>query len=206
MRRMVQPFSPTSDNLDRALAVLQAGGVLGVPTDTVWGLVADPDQEAAVDHLYVLKGREEGKPVQVLCADVTEARCWAALTPALSGGFERLNRFWPGALTLVVPASGRCPAWLQSAGQVGLRVPAGDALSALFGAFGGALAGTSLNRSGQPAARIRAEAAALGLAPLLWAGEAGGAPASTVYELATGRVLRAGGVSETDLRGALEHA
>jgi L-threonylcarbamoyladenylate synthase len=202
---MVQPsFSSTSTHdLNRALDLLRSGGALGVPTDTVWGLVADPDQASAVDRLYVLKGRDEGKPVQVLCPDIAEARRWAALTPALSQDFEGLTRFWPGALTLVVPASQRCPAWLQPAGQVGLRVPAGEQLTALFGAFGGSLAGTSLNRSGQPAARTRTEAAALDLAPLLWAGEAGGALASTVYELATGRVLRPGGVSESELRGAL---
>lgn len=144
----------------RAAKRLAVGDVVGYPTETVWGLAARPD---ASERLYAVKGREPDKPVQVSCVDEVTARM---LT---EGGtaFDALAGLWPGPLTLVLPASPACPPELAPAGWVGLRVPDHPVALALLRACGGLLATTSLNPSGQPAARTFEEAQAYGLAPLL---------------------------------------
>ncbi|WP_019588223.1 L-threonylcarbamoyladenylate synthase [Deinococcus apachensis] len=165
----------------RAAALLASGDVVGYPTETVWGLAARPDQPGAVAQLYALKGRDGGKPVQISCVDAETARVLAR------GGmaFEALAPLWPGPLTLVLPANEACPPALAPGGWVGLRVPDHPVALALLRACGGTLATTSLNPSGQPAARTLAEARAYGLATLLLPD--GGVPArglaSTVVRL-----------------------
>lgn len=186
-----------------AAAHLAAGGVVGYPTETVWGLAARPDAAA---RLYDVKGREPGKPVQVSCADAATAR---TLT---QGGtaFEALAPLWPGPLTLVLPASPACPPDLAPEGWVGLRVPDHPVALALLWACGGLLATTSLNPSGQPAARTYAEAQAYGLAPLLLPD--GGVPAqglaSTVVRVQGQEmeVLRQGALPVSLLRERLRAA
>ncbi|GAA5531809.1 L-threonylcarbamoyladenylate synthase [Deinococcus aluminii] len=144
----------------RAAEWLAAGGVVGYPSETVWGLAARPD---ASERLYALKGREPGKPVQVSCLDAATARM---LTRG-GAAFDALSGLWPGPLTLVLPASPTCPPDLAPGGWVGLRVPDHPVALALLRASGGLLATTSLNPSGQPAARTFGEAEAYGLAPFL---------------------------------------
>ncbi|BDP41881.1 SUA5-like protein [Deinococcus aetherius] len=144
----------------RAARVVSAGGVVGYPTETVWGLAALPDR---VDRLYALKGRDPDKPVQVSCADAERAR---ALT--LGGAaFNALVGFWPGPVTLVLPASPACPPALSPGGWVGVRVPDHPVALALLRECGGILATTSLNPSGAEAARTPEQARAYALADLL---------------------------------------
>ncbi|WP_051517257.1 L-threonylcarbamoyladenylate synthase [Deinococcus phoenicis] len=184
-----------------AAQLLAAGEVVGYPTETVWGLAVRPD---AVARLYALKGRESGKPVQVSCVDTEVARTLTRGGPA----FEALSAFWPGPLTLVLPARAACPPDLAPGGWVGLRVPDHPVAQALLRACGGTLATTSLNPSGQPAAQTLAEAQAYGLAPLL---PDGGVPArglaSTVVRIGgAGReieVLREGALPSQVLRERL---
>ena len=139
---------------------LQQGEVVGYPTETVWGLAAHPDGLGA---LYGLKGREADKPVQVSARDAAAA---ARLTEG-GAAFRVLAALWPGPLTLVVPASAECPPELAPGGWVGLRVPDHPVALALLRRSGGILATTSLNPSGQPAARSLEEARAYGLVPFL---------------------------------------
>lgn len=123
---------------------LGTGGLGAIPTDTVPGLVVYP-QHAGV--IYALKGRDPEKPLVLLGADTSSLKtftqgwlpAWTALT----------NRAWPGALTLVLPASGRVPDTVNRGQQtIGLRVPRHPAAIALLSATG-PLASTSVNRSGQ---------------------------------------------------------
>ncbi|WP_034383278.1 L-threonylcarbamoyladenylate synthase [Deinococcus sp. YIM 77859] len=187
----------------KAAEHIAAGGVVGYPTETVWGLAARPDAAA---RLYDVKGREPDKPVQVSCVDAATARTLTRGDTA----FDALAPLWPGPLTLVLPASPACPPDLAPGGWVGLRVPDHPVALALLRACGGLLATTSLNPSGRPAARSFAEAQAYGLTPLLLPD--GGVPAqglaSTVvrvrgHEL---EVLREGAlpaaVLQEQLRGA----
>lgn len=103
--------------LAQAAETLKKGGLVAFPTDTVWGVLARMEDEAACRRIYALKGREEKKPLQVLVADIEDARKLAQLGP-LEEPFLRLaEAFWPGALTIVVP---------------GRDIPPGSALTALW--------------------------------------------------------------------------
>ncbi|MEF2277753.1 L-threonylcarbamoyladenylate synthase [Deinococcus sp. YIM 134068] len=177
----------------RAAGVIASGGVVGYPTETVWGLAVRPE---ASELLYVRKGREAGKPVQLSCVDVGAAR---ALT--LGGAvFDAVAGLWPGPLTLVLPASAACPPDLAPDGWVGVRVPDHPVALALLCACGGTLATTSLNRSGEEAARTPEQARASGLADFLLpdGGVAASGRASTVV-----RVWPDGGRLEVLREGAL---
>lgn len=194
---------PLSAELGAAVKHLQAGGVVGYPTETVWGLAAQPEALAA---LYAVKGREADKPVQVSCLNVELAH---TLT---TGGkaFGVLSSFWPGPLTLVAPASAACAPELAPGGWVGLRIPDHPVALALLRACGGLLVTTSLNPSGKPAARTWEEARSYGLAPLLLPD--GDVPArglaSTVVRLRgeTLEVLREGALPVARLMGRLREA
>jgi tRNA threonylcarbamoyl adenosine modification protein (Sua5/YciO/YrdC/YwlC family) len=133
-----------------AVIALNAGKLVGVPTDTVYGVAADPWSESGMSALFELKGRGPEHPVALLVADLEQAHELVVIT-ALA---ERLAaEFWPGPLTLVLPAARDLPPWIgdQARGTVGVRVPQHPvALDLLDKA--GTLAVTSANRSGEEAA------------------------------------------------------
>jgi tRNA threonylcarbamoyl adenosine modification protein (Sua5/YciO/YrdC/YwlC family) len=133
-----------------AVIALNAGKLVGVPTDTVYGVAADPWSESGMNALFDLKGRGPEHPVALLVADLEQAHELVVIT-ALA---ERLAaEFWPGPLTLVLPAARDLPPWIgdQARGTVGVRVPQHPvALDLLDKA--GTLAVTSANRSGAEAA------------------------------------------------------
>lgn len=151
--------------LAAAVARVRAGGLVAFPTETVWGLGADARSDAALERLRRWKGRAAEHPMAVLVAGPD------ALGPfgfALDGAARRLAAaFWPGPLTLVVPApAGAFAAGVARAdGAVGLRCsphPAAAALAAALARAGvGPLTATSLNRHGERPAGTRTEAAAL---------------------------------------------
>jgi len=182
--------------LAQAAEALKKGGLVAFPTDTVWGVLARMEDEAACRRIYALKGREEGKPLQVLVADLEDALKLSDLG-ALKARFLRLaEAFWPGALTLVVPGRG-IPPWISPDGSVGLRMPAHEALRELLRRVGGYAAATSLNKSGEPPVRTEAEARAFPV-DYVFPGEAMGL-ASSVVDLRTGEVLREGAIPKEAL-------
>lgn len=128
---------------------LRSGGVVIFPTDTLYGLGVDPRSVGALARLFRLKGREEGKPVPLLLDSADRAASFAA---EVSKSARRLmDRFWPGALTIVLPAAPRLlPAVTGPGRTVGLRVPDHPVPRALAKALGGAVTGTSANRAGRP--------------------------------------------------------
>jgi len=127
--------------------VIRAKGVIAYPTDTFYGLGADPRDPEAVKKVFVIKGRKAGQPILLLLHDRNEVTAWAsAVTPSA----ERLmDRFWPGPLTLVFPAAAHVlPELTGGSGTIGLRVPGNELTRELLGHLGTALTGTSANRSG----------------------------------------------------------
>jgi L-threonylcarbamoyladenylate synthase len=199
--------------LRRAGDLLRGGGVVGYPSETVWGLAALPTLQSAVERLYQIKGRDAAKPVQ-LSVTVGQVQRW--LRPAQQE-VQKLARFWPGPLTVLAWAAPDVPEWLAPGGVIGLRVPASAVAQALLTQAGGALATTSLNPSGRPAAMSFEQAQQYGLADLLLpespadkelADEVVSASgtsglASTVFDVRTRRVLRAGAISEAELLAVL---
>ena len=167
--------------------LLRTGGVLGFPTDTVYGLAA---RDAGVPRVYSLKGRDPEKPLVLMAASAEELLGRVVVGP---GALRLMRRFWPGPLTLVLPAVG--------GGTVGTRVPDHPVALALLAAAG-PLWTTSANRSGQAEALSDREAteALPGLDAVL-VGEAPGGLASTVVDLSGSRpvVLREGAVPASAL-------
>jgi len=173
------------------------------PTDTVFGVLARMEDEAACRRIYEVKGRPEEKPLQVLVADLESALKLAELGP-LEAKFLRLaEAFWPGGLTVVVPGK-NIPPWISKDGSVGLRMPAHEVLRALLRQVGGYTAATSLNRSGEAPVRTAEEAKAFAV-DYIFPGEAGGL-ASSVVDLRTGEVLREGAIPKEALLPYLRDA
>lgn len=121
---------PDAARLDEAASVLRDGGVIGLPTETVYGLAANAADAAAVASIYRIKGRPADHPLIVHVADIEAARRWAQWTPQA----QRLaEAFWPGPLTLVLPRHPDAPAF-ACAGQdtIALRSPAHPVFAALM--------------------------------------------------------------------------
>ena len=165
---VVDAHEPEPREVERAARIVREGGVVALPTDTVYGLVCDPGQPAAVDLIYEVKQRGRDLPLALLLHDMAQASIYARDVP--ENAVLAMQQFWPGALTVVVEGC-RETAGAVCAGQegIGLRLPAHVVPRLVAGAAGGALASTSANRSGQPAARTADEVVAQlgGLVPLV---------------------------------------
>lgn len=146
VRPVVRTADP--DALARAADLLRAGRLVAFPTETVYGLGANALDAAAVDRLYVAKGRPVVNPVIVHVADAAAVSGVAASWPACA---EKLARsFWPGPLTLVLPKSEAVPATVTAGGPtVAVRCPAHPVARALLREAGVPVAAPSANRSGQ---------------------------------------------------------
>ena len=132
----------------RAVRALRAGALVGLPTETVYGLAADAEQPDAVRRVFAVKGRPADHPLIVHVAAAADLDRWADDVPAYA---RRLaERLWPGPLTLVVPRSALVGDHVTG-GQptVGLRCPAHPVAHAVLAAFGGSVAAPSANRFGR---------------------------------------------------------
>jgi L-threonylcarbamoyladenylate synthase len=135
-------------DVGRAAALLRAGAVLAYPTETFYGLGALWSNAPALERLAAAKLRPPGKPVPLLAAD-------REMLGAVVAHLDRLalrlaDRFWPGPLTLVLPAAAGLPAGIAPEGKVGIRIPASAAARELSRLAGGPLTSTSANLSGAP--------------------------------------------------------
>lgn len=130
-----------------AVAALRAGRVVGVPTDTVYGLAVDPSNRRAVDAVFELKGRPADQPLPILVADVAQAERLVVLSETAR---ELARRYWPGALTLVCPRRPDVQFQVGDSGvdTLGVRVPDSPVCRALL-EKAGPLAVTSANPSGE---------------------------------------------------------
>jgi L-threonylcarbamoyladenylate synthase len=190
----------------RALEVLRGGGVVAMPTDTVFGLIAVAADAGAVARIYEIKRRDPAEPLPLFVADDSQAELIADVSDAARA---LTRRFWPGALTIVVPLrpSFRTPA-AAGGDTVGVRAP-GDPVLREIAAQLGPLTGTSANLAGAPEAHSAAEARAqLGDAVDMVVDarvEASGVPSTVVDCSQPGVVgiVREGGVSRDELAAAL---
>lgn len=135
-------------DLDRGVALLEAGGVIAYPTDTVFGLGARIDRAEGVARILQIKGRDPGRGMPVLVADRRRA---LALGLARPGFAELAGAFWPGPLTLLLPTAAPIDAVVAPGSVIGLRVPDHGGLLALLDRLPTGIIGTSANRSGSPA-------------------------------------------------------
>jgi L-threonylcarbamoyladenylate synthase len=188
--------------LDAAVAALRRGEVVAFPTESSFGLAVDALSPVALERLFALKAREPGKPPPLLVADRAMVDRLAARVPAHAATL--IERFWPGPLTLVLPARADLPEALVSVGGVGMRCSPHATAQALVQAFGGPITATSANRSGEPPAMDAAHARAClpGIDYVLDGEPAGGNLPSTVVRVGDDgalTVLRAGAIDPARL-------
>ena len=190
-------FSPRL--LNQAVQLLRDGGVVAFPTDTVYGVGVDPFQPEAVRRLYRIKGRPEDKPIAILVGSIEDV-ARVAQTPSRT--FSRLaDRFWPGGLTLIVETRELPPEITAGGSTVGVRMPDHPLTLELLRGFGGPIATTSANRSGEnPATSAEEVGAQLGgrVNLIVDGGDTITKVASTVLDLSVSppKILRHGGISE----------
>ena len=194
--------------LDEAARVVRKGGVLAIPTESFYGLGVSVTDEEAVRRVFAIKGRPMGKPILVLIADRTQlAELVTEMTPAAK---VLMDQFWPGPLTLIMPASSLLSSVLTGGtGTIGVRQPAHPALLRLLRHVG-PLTGTSANRSGMAPLRVVQDVqGSLGseVDLILDGGPTpGGRPSSVVNTLGTVRIVREGALPRQRIQASLKRA
>lgn len=185
--------------ISQAADILTNGGVIVLPTDTVYGLAAHPDFPETVHRIYDIKGRAENKPIAFLASNCeTPVRYGAEFSPAAK---KFAAAFWPGALTIVADCRGTTE---------GFRVPDMDITREIIAACGGLLRVTSANLSGEPAATSADHPSVTDIASLcdmvIDNGPCPCGTASTVVRDLDGTwtVLREGSITEAMLEAALK--
>jgi len=191
----------------KAVDLLRLGGLVALPTETVYGLGADAENELAVRRIFAAKGRPSSHPLIVHLADARLAASWARELPRSAS--QLADAFWPGPLTMVLPRSGRASDWITG-GQdtVAVRVPAHPVMREVLTAFGGGIAAPSANRFGRVSAttaeHVRAD---LGdsVDLILDDGPCSIGIESTIVDLASDApsVLRPGAISRAELERVL---
>jgi L-threonylcarbamoyladenylate synthase len=211
MRRLaIDALQPDPMALEEAAALVMAGEIVAVPTDTLYGLAADPFSTAAVARVFAAKGRTAERALALIAADIAQIE--DRLGPLSPEARRLAAAFWPGPLTLLVPRPATMPDTVTGGlAQVGVRVPAHAVARGLCRASARPLTATSANPSGAPApadpgdvAQALNEAVAL----LLDAGPAPGGPPSTIVDVSAGtvRLVRPGAVPWDEVQACLAHA
>ena len=195
---VVDPLSPEPSAIQAAVRQLVEGRLVAYPTETLYGLGADPRQPAALEHLFRAKSRSAAHSVPLVAGSREQIETHVGrLSPI---GHRLADAFWPGPLTLVIPAhpalSGRL---LGGRDSVAVRVPGHAVARGIAVELGHPITATSANRSGASAARTAADAIdALGpeLAIILDGGATEGGAPSTIVDVQTSTpiLLRAGKV------------
>ncbi len=198
-------LASSPDALPRALAILQRGGLVAFPTDTVYGVGALAFDNAAVESIYTAKGRPEEKAIPILIGDPADMSKVALEVPERASRLAA--RFWPGPLTLVVPKHPDLPPAISTLPTVGVRLPDHPVARALLRAAG-PMAVTSANLSGQPSPVTAQEVLVqLGgrIALILDGGRTPGGFPSTVVDCAgeEPQILREGPISAGEISRVL---
>jgi len=200
----------TEADLDKAAQLLEEGGLVALPTETVYGLGADCLNTTAVEGIYRAKGRPEDKPLSVLLTGMDMVEVVCKDIPPLA--YRLAERFWPGPLTMVLPSAGAVSTVVTAGGEtLGVRCPDHPVTLGLIRRFGRPIAAPSANRSGLPSPK---DAAAVlegldgRIDGLVDGGPCTVAIESTILDLtrATPKILRQGGLAEELLWAVIEEA
>jgi tRNA threonylcarbamoyl adenosine modification protein (Sua5/YciO/YrdC/YwlC family) len=189
---------------------IKAGQVIGMPTDTFYGLAADPLNLRAVERIYEVKSRSKHKPLSLLIDSIEEAE---DLSRKLPENFYKLaKKFWPGPLTIIVRASSRVPLKVTAnTGNVALRIPAAKIPMAVMRVAGVPITATSANISGESecttAEGVREQLGRY-IPAIVDGGTSPRSVASTIVDLTDKnghwRVLREGAISSAELHELLD--
>jgi len=151
IRLRVNPSTIGPDDIVEAVRALRHEGIVAFPTETFYGIAADPRSAVAVGRVFALKQRAPDQPLPLIAADLGQiVDHVGTMTPLAT---RLASRAWPGALTLVIPASPRlCKDLHLSTGKVAVRVPSSTVARMLARSAGHAITSTSANISGEPPA------------------------------------------------------
>jgi L-threonylcarbamoyladenylate synthase len=211
MRRVfVDPESPQRDAIQEAAKWILYGGLVAIPTDTLYGLAADPFSAEAVARIFAVKGRTTDRALPVIAAGIAQAHEHLGRLP--EAGERLAARFWPGPLTLVVFAPRTLARDVTGGtGTVGVRIPADAVARAICAEAGRPITATSANVSGEPATPDPDEVErTLGdrLDLLIDTGMTRGGAPSTIVDVtgAHPALVRAGAISWDDIQAWLHTA
>jgi len=192
----IEPTNPRSDRVAEAVQILAAGGVVALPTETFYGLAVDAFHRAALCKINVLKGKPARSPILLLLADPGQVESVAARLPVRFA--ELAGAFWPGPLTLVIPASRDVPDEVTGGtGTVAVRVPGLALPRHIARELGRPITGPSANRTADAPCRTAADVARAfgdGIDAILDGGSTNAGAPSTIVDLcgARPRVVREG--------------
>jgi L-threonylcarbamoyladenylate synthase len=205
----IDPEAPQPEMLERAAATVRAGKVVAIPTDALYTLVADPYNLRAVRQVFQAKGREPHRSLPILVGDMLMAEELAA---ELSNRFFLLaRRFWPGPLTVIVPASAKVPLKVTgNTGRLALRQSPAKIPSQLLALLNQPLISTSANISGHPTCRSGIEVFGMmdGRVDLVIDGGPCAGPGATTVDITEPywRLIKSGAIGEKEIADCLKPA
>jgi len=203
----INPEEPQPEILERAAAAVRRGRVVAIPTDALYTLVADPFNLRAVTQVFQAKGREPHRSLPVLVGDLMMAE---DLAGELNNRFYILaRRFWPGPLTIIVPASAKMPLKVTgNTGRMALRQSRSNIANRLIALLGQPLISTSANISGHPTCRSGIEVFGMmdGRVDLVVDGGACSGPGATTVDITEPywRLIKTGAVEEKEIADCLK--
>jgi L-threonylcarbamoyladenylate synthase len=194
---------PDDSVIAEASSILRAGGIVAYPTETFYGLGADGQNEEAVKKIFLIKGRNFKNPISVIIGDANDVRGLVEEIPAFA--LHLMERFWPGALTIIFKASPDVSHLLTSGtGKIGIRLSSHPVATALAKKLGHPITATSANLSGKDEC-TRADEVVQGIGDQIDAvidgGQTPGGSGSTIIDVTTDppAILREGVISRYKL-------
>jgi len=185
---------PTADGIRTAVEALRAGEIIAYPTETLYGLGVDPQNDKALNRLFRGKRREADKPVLLIIESVAQLDGVAAISARARRFIEY---FWPGPLSLLLPSKEGVSSYLLGAnGKICVRCPSCETARAICREFGAPITSTSANVAGRPPARGIRDLDLPDIAVAIDGGELPETPPSTIFDPDAGRVLRKGVIPE----------
>ena len=138
------------EDLKKAVEILRKGGVVIFPTDTVYGIGCRFDNQKAIERLYQIKGTPQNQPFPILVSKIDQVKSLAIITKI---GQRLISKYWPGALTIILPSRHSSAASQNDTSKVGFRMPDSDFIRFLIDEVGVPIVGTSANIHGQKAVK-----------------------------------------------------
>lgn len=200
---MGNPTISIQQQVEQAITILQKGGIVACPTDTVYGVVAAINIEPAVERIYRIKGRPRSQALPILLADKSQMADVAKIVPLVA--WRLADKFWPGALTLVLLKSKSVPDIVTGGGKtIAVRMANHPMPMAIIRGLGVPIVGTSANLSGHPSALTAEEVRTqIGdrLDMIIDGGRCPGGIESTIIDLSgqTPLILRRGAISQEEI-------